>query len=164
MKNKKYLDKLFIRIFLSSIVLLVMVVFNKYNFLNFNNYVVRHLNFSVLTKQINTLIDNTEEVSGEITFEEVSYRNDLNYFVSTFNGVTNLEDGVVIKIEKNNNLYNITILTSDDYEYTYKELDKADCYLYEYVTKGKIIGSVSIDKNNQYLVSIYKDGQYYEYK
>ena len=97
-------------------------------------------------------------------FECINFQDDTNYLVSTFNAATNILEGVVIKIEKQNNLYNITVLTTDDYEYTYKGLSSVDCYLYEYLPQGKIIGELSYENNYQYLVQIYKDGKYYEYK
>lgn len=163
-RKKKLIDKLFIQIFLSSFVLLLLVIFNKYNFMDFNNKIQKNINFTILTKQVNLLLNDTEKVNNEITFELVNYHNNENTFVSTFNGVSAITEGVVTKIEKNNGLYNITILSSDDYEYTYYGLESTSCYLYEYITQGKIIGNVNFDQKYQYKVSIYKDGKYYEYK
>lgn len=162
--KKNLIDKLFFKIFLSSIVLFLMVLFSKYNLFNFNNEIRSSINFSLLTKQINNALGETNTVSDEIMFECINFQDDTNYLVSTFNAATNILEGVVIKIEKQNNLYNITVLTTDDYEYTYKGLSSIDCYLYEYLPQGKIIGELSYENNYQYLVQIYKDGKYYEYK
>lgn len=162
--KRKLIDKLFFRIFLSSLTLLLMVLFNRYNLFNFNDVISSNINFSVLTKQVNTLLDDTQTVSNEINFQLLNYTNEMNHFQSTFNGVYNISSGVVVKIEKEDELYNITILTTEDYEYTYKGLESINCYLYEYISEGKIIGTVSQNNNYMYLVSIYKDGKYYEYK
>ena len=75
----------------------------------------------------------------------------MNYIKNdSFDGVYNFSNGIVTKIIKNDNeTYTISIMTEDDYLFTYYDLSTFDYRLYEYVNKGEIIGKTT-DQNNSY--------------
>ena len=110
---------------------------------------------------------------GELTvysqafYEEVKFENEVNYISnSSFAGVESLVDGVVIKIEKINNLYNIYIQSSDNLIYKYCNLENIDVHIYSYVTQKEVIGkAILIDDKYKFELIILKDNKqisYYE--
>ena len=95
----------------------------------------------------------------------MEYNNQVNYISSsTFAGVESLVDGVVIKIEKSDQSYNITIQASDGIIYEYLDLESIDVNIYTYVTQGELIGKAKY-LNNKYsfALKIKKDNKYISY-
>ena len=102
-------------------------------------------------------------VSSTSQYEEILFDENSNIIKSiSYNGVNNFQSGTVIKIEMINNKYIVTIQTSNDYLYVYKNLESIDCQLYEYLETNESIGTSSY-QNNQFLfvVDIIKDNKYY---
>lgn len=169
-KHIKYINKLFTRIFFSSLILLLLTYFTTFE-TNINKYLNKNLNFLAISSNLNSLFKSDFFNSGEVTvysqafYEEVRYENEVNYISnSSFAGIESLVDGVVIKIEKNNNLYNIYIQSSDDMIYKFIDLESIDVHLYSYVTQKEVIGK-AVYKNNKYefKLQIIKDSKYLNY-
>ncbi|MBR6516539.1 MAG: peptidoglycan DD-metalloendopeptidase family protein [Bacilli bacterium] len=173
-KRLKYIDKLFIRIFFSSICLLLMTlasVISPNNHDKIQHILNYNINFLQISKSINTIFGNNFLNSGDAYvysqtfYEEVEYNNQVNYISSsTFAGVESLVDGVVIKIEKINQSYNVIIQASDGIIYEYLELESIDVNIYTYVTQGELIGKAKY-LNNKYsfALKIKKDNKYISY-
>lgn len=172
-KKLNYIDKLFIRIFLSSLILLTLISIEKtkFSFLYKDNF-----NFLKLVKIFNgnfgsfisSNIDDT--VYNMNTYDEVFYDNNtgLNTVYNySFDGVYNLENGIVTKIVKNSsNLYDITIKGYDGYNYTYYNLETIDYHIYNYVGNNDIIGLSKYDDTSScfsFLLKIEKEGVSYDY-
>lgn len=171
-KHLKFIDKVFIRIFFSSIILLLLTYFNSFNN-NIKIIITENINFLSVSQTIDNLFNTNFFNKGELTvysqafYEEVKFENEVNYISnSSFAGVESLVDGVVIKIEKINNLYNIYIQSSDNLIYKYCNLENIDVHIYSYVTQKEVIGkAILIDDKYKFELIILKDNKqisYYE--
>lgn len=173
-KKLKYIDKLFIRIFFSSICLLLITLITNISPNNkdkINSFLNHNINFLNISKSINNLFNNNIFNYGEVFvysqtfYEEVNYDNEINYISSaTFAGVEALVDGVVIKIEKNGNCFNIVILASDGIYYEYINLESIDVNIYSYINQGEVIGKAKyINNKYTFCLKIKKDNKYISY-
>lgn len=169
-KHIKFINKLFIRIFFSSLILLFLTYFESFEN-NFKTYFLDNLNFLSLSSKINNLFGNTILNSGDLIvydeafYEKVRYENEVNYISnSSFAGAKALVDGVVIKIEKKNEQYIVYIQSSNDFIYEYVGLESIDVHIYSYVKQNDVIGK-AIFKNDKYefILKIKKDNQYFSY-
>lgn len=171
-KHLKFIDKVFIRIFFSSIILLLLTYFNTFNN-DINVKILENINFLSISKTIDNLFNTNIFNKGELTvysqafYEEVKFENEVNYISnSSFAGVESLVDGIVIKIEKRNELYNIYIQSSDDLIYKYCNLESIDVHIYSYVNQKDVIGkAVFSDEKYKFELIILNDNKplsYYE--
>ena len=169
-KQLKFINKVFIRIFFSSIVLLLLTYFGTFKN-NINELLNKNINFLSISNQINNLFGSKLFNSGELTvysqtfYEEVKYENEVNYISnSSFSGVMALVDGVVIKIEKIDARYNVYVQASDNIIYKYCNLESIDIHLYSYIKQKDVIGK-AIYHNNRYefALQIIKDNKYLSY-
>lgn len=164
--KKTYFDSLFIRFFLSSILLLIMVLLNTLFGTDIKSIINKNMNITKVGENIFSIfIEKPTDsfVSSTSQYEEILFDENSNIIKSiSYNGVNNFQSGTVIKIEMKNNKYIVTIQTSNDYLYVYKNLESIDCQLYEYLETNESIGTSSY-QNNQFLfvVDIIKDNKYY---
>lgn len=172
-----YITKLFLRIFLSTLILLGLIIMNKITFtkkgyLFSERTIEKNWNFLNLVTTINALfgefiiIEDDVMVDSSTLYDEVVFENEINVIKNySFSGVTSAASGVVTKIIKDNNdLYTITIQSNDDYFYTYSNLESIDYSIYSYVGKGEIIG-VAQNQNSFYTfeLKIEKEGTSYSF-
>ena len=169
-KNKSnYITKLFFRIFLSSLILLILVTFTP---VSFKNKIKEDISFLKLINTFNTffgdiiVLDNNEYVDSTLFYDYIEYKNNINYVTNySFDGVYNLNNGIVTKIIKNDNqTYTIFIKGEDDFLYVYYDLSSIDYRIYEYIKKGEIIGKTNKTNNAYNLrIQITKDGRSFDY-
>ena len=172
-----YITKLFLRIFLSTLILLGLIVANKITYakkgyLFSKKTVEKNWNFLNMVTTINALfgefivINNDILVDATTLYDEVSYINNINVIKNySFSGVSTTVSGVITKITKDSNdLYSITIQTKDNYFYTYSLLTSIDYSIYNYVTSGYII-CASLEEDGYYTFNlmIEKEGNYYNF-
>jgi hypothetical protein len=103
------------------------------------------------------------QVNLSTNYESIKYQNGINYITNeSFNGVNSASTGIVVKINKNDNVYSITIKDEKEFEYTYNGLINLDVSLYSYVLVNDVIGSVE-NKNNyfSYTITITKNNNFY---
>lgn len=180
-RKKKYsfIDKLFIRIFLSSVVLLAVFGFDKLFIKKFKqplleNALTDNLNFLKMAELFNGLFGTFIPMDKDITvyqsevYDRVEYDKSYNTVYNyTFEGVTVLTSGVVTKISKNEDqTYNITVKGSDDFDYTYCRLESIDYSIYNYVQAGDIIGRARYFEEKDcysFGLQIYQKGVYYDF-
>lgn len=164
--QKTFFDKLYIRIFLSSLLLFILM-FTK-NILKQEeiNIINRHINMlPVINLFTNTYSFNNQDIEVIIpsNYENIEYKNGVNYIKNeSFNGVNSLSSGIVIKIAKQNGLYYVTIKDEEGLEYTYGNLVSIDVSLYSYVLSNEIIASTK--KENKYFtftITIKKNNEVY---
>lgn len=157
-ENKKtYFDKLYIRIFLSSILLFLLISAKNI----FKLDLVNHLNSNINVIPILNLFTNIYEfnhkdleVNLTTNYENINYLEGVNYITNeSFNGVSSAATGIVIKINKIDDLYYVTIKSENNLEYTYGGLSSIDVSLYSYVVVNNIIGSAQTI-NNHYTFTI----------
>ncbi len=157
-ENKKtYFDKLYIRIFLSSILLFLLIGTKNIFKLDIVKHLDNNLNIFPLLNIFTNMYEfnhNDIEVNLTTNYENINYYEGVNYITNkSFNGVSAAATGIVVKINKTNNLYYITIKSEDNLEYTYGGLTNIDVSLYSYVIVNNIIGTAqTID--NQYTFTI----------
>lgn len=163
--KKSYFDSLFTRFFLSSLLLLVMVLLNTIFKINIKYYINTNYNFTKLGYNLlSTFIEkeNDDLVSSINLYEKHTFTNNLNIIESSsYNGVNCFKEGTIVKIEKEDNKYSVTIQTIDDYLWTYSNLESIECYLYQYVSYNDLIGSSYGDINYRFEILISKNNQYY---
>lgn len=158
-KDKKtYIDNLFFRIFLSSLILLAFCLVDEFiPKFSMTKYLKNNINIVKIAKIFNDtpleIIDKNKlvEVYEQDIYDSVNYADGVNYVTNnTYSGVNNLVSGYVVKITKVNNRYTVVVKGVDDCEYSYKNLESIDVSLYSYVDANEIIGK-----------SIYSDGKYH---
>ena len=174
LKKKKlnFIDKLFIRIFLSSLLLLSMVVLEN----NFTKTLMtKELNFLSYAKLFNGVFDGFIPVSDvpvynlniydNVLYESISKENEIHNY--TINFVQPLSEGVVTKIYKSkDNKFDVYIKSIDGYSYIYKGLENIEVSIYSYVNLEKIIGTASFDdvlNCYKFKLIIEKDGECFSY-
>ncbi|MBE6130796.1 MAG: M23 family metallopeptidase [Erysipelotrichaceae bacterium] len=169
-KHIKFIDKVFIRIFFSSLVLLFLTYFQTIEN-GFMKNIKNNINFLSISTKIDNLFGSNLFNKGELTvysqtfYEEVKFENEVNYITnSSFAGVETLVDGVVIKIEKINNFYNVYIQSSDNIIYKYCNLESIDIHIYSYVKQKDVIGKARlINDLYQFELYIIKDNKFISY-
>ena len=160
--------------FFSSLFLLIVTYFTSFNN-NFNNKITNifneNINFLQLTNKVDSLFLNKLFNKGDITvyskafYEQVEYKNGVNYVSnSSTSAVESLVDGVVIKIEKANNLYSVYIQSIDDTIYEFRNLENIDVFIYSYVNQKDVIGkAIYDDVYYRFELLINKDNEYLNY-
>lgn len=174
-KKLSYIDKLFIRIFLSSLVVLILISLD-YLKINITSLYKDNLNFLKLANVFNGNFGNfiSSDIDKNVysinTYDEVLYdkENNVNIVYNYgFDGIYNLENGIVTKIIRNNKgLYEVTIKGYDGYNYTYIDIENIDYHIYSYIGSNDIIGLSKYDSNLNYFtfkLKIEKGGVYYDY-
>ena len=165
-QQKTFFDKLYIRIFLSSILLLLLVLSKNIFKINDISMINNHMNIFPLIQLFTNVyeLNNKDlQVNLSTNYESIKYQNGINYITNeSFNGVNSASTGIVVKINKNDNLYSITIKDEKEFEYTYNGLINLDVSLYSYVLVNDVIGSVE-NKDNyfSYTITITKNNNFY---
>lgn len=175
-KKKKisYIDKLFYRIFLSALLLLLLSLYQtlkikknklladvfttEINFLEVSNRINKLFNIDIFNKGDKTVYSVSK-------YDEVKYIDQINYVTNySYSGVESLTDGLVVKIEKENGCYNVYIRTVDNYFYIYKSLESIDVNIYQFIKSDEIIGKAPyIGEIYKFELIIEKDSVYYSY-
>lgn len=106
--------------------------------------------------------NNVKKVSNEaFIFDKVNKENNGYIFeISNSNSISALKGGIVVDKKKSKIYGNmIKIQDRNDVCITYGFLDDLNVSLYDYVSKGEIIGSI----NNKVYIIFEKDGKYLKY-
>ena len=172
-----FVTKLFFRIFLSTFILLCLVIANKISIstkgIKLSEYTIeKNWNFLKMVTVFNGMfgefivINDDQTVDSNTLYDQITYHHNVNYITNyDFSGAMATSSGVVSKIVKNKDkTYTITIQGIDDYVYIYDGLESIDFSIYNYVEKGTVIG-LAKKENNQYTfkLTIKKDGKYYDF-
>lgn len=165
-QQKTFFDKLYIRIFLSSILLLFLLLTKNIFKINEVNIINNHMNIFPLIQLFTNVYDfNNKDLQVDLStnYEYINYKNGINYITNeSFNGVNSASTGIVVKISKHKNIYSVTIKDENEFEYIYDGLNNLDVSLYSYVLVNDVIGSVeSIDSCFRYTITINKNDKTY---
>lgn len=165
-QQKTFFDKLYIRIFLSSILLLFLLLTKNIFKINEVNIINNHMNIFPLIQLFTNVYDfNNKDLQVDLStnYEYINYKNGINYITNeSFNGVNAASTGIVVKISKHKNIYSVTIKDENEFEYIYDGLNNLDVSLYSYVLVNDVIGSVeSIDSCFRYTITINKNDKTY---
>lgn len=174
-ESKTFFDRLFLRIFLSSLLMLCIVggerllSMTKIDF-KINHFLTNNINFIKFAKFFNggvfSIIPDDEiiDVYEENVYDFVEYEGGVNIVKNeTFAGAVNLVSGYVTRIVKNETGYHITIKGVDGLEYEYLELESIDFHIYEYVKAGEVIGKARFDDVYQFKLIISENDEVYSF-
>lgn len=169
-----YFTNLLLRFFLSSLILLGLILTNKITLKKNNEklastIITKNGNFLSLVEAFNGLfgqfiiIKDDLNVSTTYPLEEIKYENGCHFFENETNDMAvNFVSGVVIKIIKEKGLYQVTIQNDDNYCFEYGNLQSFDYHLYSYLNSGTIMGLAKFNNGlYQYTLKITKDGKNY---
>ena len=152
-----FVTKLFFRIFLSTFILLCLVIANKISIstkgIKLSEYTIeKNWNFLKMVTVFNGMfgefivINDDQTVDSNTLYDQITYHHNVNYITNyDFSGAMATSSGVVSKI-------------------IYDGLESIDFSIYNYVEKGTVIG-LAKKENNQYTfkLTIKKDGKYYDF-
>ncbi len=159
--SKTYFDKLYIRIFLSSLLLLILLGGKNLLKLNIFNTVSNNMNILPIVNLFTKVYDFNNDLPVNVinNYDNIEYNEGINYITNeSFNGVSIINTGIVVKIEKKSDLYFVTIKDEDGIEYIYGNLTNLDISLYSYVTTNKTIGTANFNNNHYSFTIEIKDG------
>ena len=159
-------ENIFYKIFLSVCVLLLLILVG-----GFTN-IKENMNISYFAKCFSSVLPNDfnisfdQEVSSNISFDHINYKDNINIITNySTNGVLNLIDGIIIKIERNNNLlFNVFVQSSDGLTYCYQNLESVSMGIYSFIESGTLLGSLPYDSEidgYQYELIISKNKEYF---
>ena len=160
-KTKTYFDKLYIRIFLSSLLLLILLSGKNLLKIDLFNNINNNINILPIVKLFTKIYDFESDIPVNVinNYDNIEFIDGINYVTNeSYNGVTVVNSGIVIKVEKKNDYYFVTIKDDSGTEYTYGYLGSIDVSLYSYVSVNKTIGTANLINNNYSFTIEIKNG------
>lgn len=175
-ESNKYVNNLITRILLSIIIFFGVIIFRNYSSNNeklYNKYYVdNNISFSRFTKYYNKyfgkIIPMKENKTSPVFSEKMKYKSlssrdnhyilkvDTNYLVPVINS------GLVVYIGNKDNLCNTIIIEGiDEVDYWYSNITNTNVKLYDYVSKGSMLGT---SVNDKLILTFLKKGQYLKYE
>ena len=151
------IDKFLFKLLFLTLILLCVVVLNKHSIINHDlikTKLSENINVVNIIKAINGKLNIIDLSNNDVIvniddhiIEEVN-NNEYIYYLKE-NNVYNYTLGNVIKIEKNNMFYSVTILDENNNLIIYDKLSEINVKIYEIVKTNDLIGKACInDKNN----------------
>lgn len=162
MKNINYLDRFLYKLLFSTVLLVISFALDYFNVININkvqNEMRSNINILKTIQVINGKVNLIDLGYGdEIAVSNSIYEYDIIdgkevIKTNSLTGVNAHIAGVVVRIEKTNNKYTLTIVGIDDKTYVYSLLDSIDVHIYSYVKTNEIIGK----SKNYYCLDIIND-------
>lgn len=152
------IDKFLFKLLFLTFILLSVVVLDNKGIISLNNvkkYLNENINITTVVKKVNgelnliDLGDEVIEVSKNDYYIE-KYDNYYKYYIKE-NKVYNQSLGSVIKINKINGLYVVTILDENDNEFIYYDLKDVNVKIYQIIKVNDVIGIGNNSENEDYL-------------
>ncbi|MDD3392239.1 MAG: M23 family metallopeptidase [Bacilli bacterium] len=166
-KTDKYVFKLFANIIITLTILIGLKTDKNFSSDFYQKVYNSHFSFAFVNETYTKLfgspipfsdlfIGETETVFNEVfTYSEASkYKDGVKLTVGTNYLVPSLESGIVIFVGEKEGYGNTVIIKqADNIDIWYCALDKASVSLYDYVTKGTLLGETTED----YLYLVYQE-------
>lgn len=171
--KKEKLNKYFY-ILLTQILLSFSLMFCCFKIRNISDCILNN-NISLLKipAYFSKLLPSEKELNDETVYDQFTYdlvivEDNMNKIVNySFEGVETLVDGIIIKINRNNDKsYNVTIQDVEGYLYEYRNLKSIDFGIYTFIKSQTILGRSNYDSlYNGYCFDllISKKGVYYDF-
>lgn len=161
----KLIDKFLIKIFLLTTCLLIIVLLDYFKVLNIDNIkneMNKNINYIQIAKKVDgklNIIDWGDDVIKVSLNDFNTYEKDgVNYYNSNEQKVFNMELGSVVKIEKSNGLYSVSVLSKSNLLYTYSNLKQIDVNMYSIVKCNDQLGLASKDVSGYtYGIKVYNE-------
>lgn len=163
----------FTRLLLSIILILISLIITNFSPSLKQKYVTdllnKNMSFTTLNKLYKKFIGNNKEPKEDLvanidikqpTYEKVD--NSFKFTVGNEYPVPLLQSGIIVYLGDKDNLGNTAIIQGNDgIDIWYSNIDVTEYSLYDYVTKGSIIG---VNRNDYYMLTIMKDDQSLDYE
>lgn len=175
-KKLKILDRIFIKIFLSSLLLLSLVLANKYAQNKVDYLMNQNINFikigNLFSGSLGFVLPNENDITvySRFSYDCVVYDEEtkINHvYLFTTDAIKPLTSGIVTKIVKNkDHSYNVYITDSSNITYGYLNLQNFDYHIYSFVTNEMIIGKAKYNENENLFcfdLTIEEKGVYHDY-
>lgn len=176
-KNNRFINNLITRILIATILFFGIVIYSNYYpdkvKLFKDKYLNNNINFSKISNLYSKYfgdvvpiksMEETKTVFDEkLTYEKIQMQ-DNRYVLKVANNyiVPVLNAGIVVFIGEKEGLGKTVIIQGiDEVDYWYSNIDNVDVKLYDYVSKGNMLGNVIGD--TMYLTFL-KDGKYLKYE
>ena len=147
--NLTFMDRFWYKLVIGLILLFVICLLDKFSLVNVNE-IKNKLNYNInsleVIQKVNgkvNLIDLGNENEISVSSEPIEYVNGNAIKTNSLEGVKNYACGVCIKVVKENDKYEVTILGLDNKVYIYGNLETLDIHIYSYVKTKDIIGTSS---------------------
>lgn len=173
LKKKKAIDRLFKRIFLSALLLLILCLSDNLKVNNIKKALNHNINFMKIAKIFNgslgifTPSENIVEAYTKETYDFSNFDGKYNYIENyTTDAISTLSSGVVVRIEKTNDKYNVFVLDVSGTIYGYLDLEVINHRIYDYINKDDIIGKAFYNMESEafeFKLTIEDKGIYYDY-
>ncbi len=161
------------RLLLSIILILISLIITNFSPSLKQKYVTdllnKNMSFTTLNKLYKKFIGNNKEPKEDLvanidikqpTYEKVD--NSFKFTVGNEYPVPLLQSGIIVYLGDKDNLGNTAIIQGNDgIDIWYSNIDVTEYSLYDYVTKGSIIG---VNRNDYYMLTIMKDDQSLDYE
>ncbi len=175
-KKLKSIDKLFTRIFLSSLLLFGLVLAQRFNLRGMNQIMNRNINFMkighIFSGSLGFVLPNDSDITvfSKNSYDYVKYDEEKKinkvYLFAT-DGIKPLTSGIVTKINKSKDgKFNVYITDSQGITYGYLNMINFDYHIYSFVTPEMIIGLAQYDENENFFtfdLTIEEKGEYYNF-
>lgn len=178
-KKTNIIDKIFKRVFLSSLLLLTLVLLDNSNLKIKKSikYLINHnINFmkigNLFSGSLGIWVPNENDITVfyKNSYDFVKFDADHkvnNVYLYSTDGVKPLTSGIVTKITRNSdNTYNIYVTDSNGITYGYLNLISYDFHIYSFVSPENIIGLAKYDQNETvftFNLTIEEKGEYYDF-
>lgn len=153
------LDKFLYKLFFLTCTLLCVVILNKYNIINIASIKDKfedNINYVEIVSKVHGKLgvnqkDDTIAVIGDNI--KTTDKKGITYYTTYKNEVLNREYGSVVKITKENDLYNVFILSKSNLLYQYYGLKEVNVQMYQIIKAEDVIGKASY-VNDEYFYGL----------
>lgn len=169
-----YIDKFLYKLFFFFIILFITVFLDKVNIINYNKLKEK------MSEEAN-ILEIVDYICGDSAFFQIEADYDSEVSSSTFEDVFSIEEGykvilgqyeavetvktgIVTKIEKEDDLYRVTLKSKDGVDFIYSALTTIDVHMYQVVSIGDILGKGQLaDDKYYYNLKVVSDGELVDY-
>lgn len=156
------LDKFLYKLFFLTFILLCAVVLNKYSIIDINiikQQFEKNINYVEIASKVNGKLGLNEEDTIAVIGDNVKTTdiNGITYYTTYKDEVLNREYGSVIKITKENDLYNVCILSKSNLIYQYYGLKEVNVQMYQILKVEDVIGKAHLESDEYVYGLLVKD-------
>lgn len=157
MNKQKNTNSFLKQLFIGALLFLLYTTILKYTNISLK-FIKEPINMTAFCNNVITLFDKDFKTktlnTTNLIYDKKDFIKGENIFYnSSTNSVESLNSGIVIKIEKINNLYSVTIQSNDGKNFKYSDLEGIDCSIYQYIYSNDVIGRACLI-NNQYVYKL----------
>ncbi|MCI6013486.1 MAG: hypothetical protein MRZ09_00665 [Coprobacillus sp.] len=144
-----FMDRFWYKLVIGLVLLVCICLLDKFGVIKLSDVKAKltyNINSLEVIQKVNgkvNIIDLGNESEIAVSTEPIEYVNGNCIKTNSLEGVRNYACGVCVKILKDNDKYEVTILGLDNKKYIYGNLETLDIHIYSYVKTKDVIGSSS---------------------